>query len=211
MSTPSLTAGFESLQTRVQEPAFQEAAASSRQQAGILRLANDGCRQIISYLDYDSLQEARTVCKIFCLEIIEMLHIQHAKAATGDVQAQYVNARIYLSSQQGSIQKIGMILMRLSAMGALQQEGIKDLALYHKLSDFFINLEGHSPQNRQIAFHLASEGARQGYAWGQTNLGVCYEKGIGVEVDEEVAARLYGLAAAQGDARAQARLENLIT
>ena len=48
--------------------------------------------------------------------------------------------------------------------------------------------------------------AEQGHAKAQYNLGVMYEKGLGVPQDDKEAVRLYRLAAEQGDADAQYNL-----
>lgn len=49
------------------------------------------------------------------------------------------------------------------------------------------------------AARLYKESADQGYARAQANLGLCFENGIGVKVDEALAIDYYRLAAQQND------------
>ena len=51
--------------------------------------------------------------------------------------------------------------------------------------------------------------ANQGYATAQCNLGVCYYNGEGVTQNKAEAARLFKLAAAQGDENAKNALKKL--
>lgn len=51
--------------------------------------------------------------------------------------------------------------------------------------------------------------ANQGYAFAQYNLGLLYEKGQGVTKNDKEAARLYTLAAKQGDLKAIDKLKSL--
>eukprot|EP01090_Pellita_catalonica_P006328 TRINITY_DN1653_c0_g1_i10.p1 TRINITY_DN1653_c0_g1~~TRINITY_DN1653_c0_g1_i10.p1 ORF type:complete len:105 (+),score=15.99 TRINITY_DN1653_c0_g1_i10:634-948(+) len=46
-----------------------------------------------------------------------------------------------------------------------------------------------------------------GNAWGQYNLGNCYARGKGVSQDVQVAAKWFGLSAAQGNKTAQRELQ----
>ena len=52
-------------------------------------------------------------------------------------------------------------------------------------------------------FQAASE---QGHAYGQYNLGYCYENGVGVEKDEQKAIKLYRKSAEQGYIKAQNKI-----
>ena len=65
------------------------------------------------------------------------------------------------------------------------------------------------PNAADQAVRWFRKAAEQGYARGQASLGFMYEKGRGVEKDENLALEWYRKAAEQGDEPAQKLLRNL--
>ena len=65
------------------------------------------------------------------------------------------------------------------------------------------------PQDYSMSIKFLRLAADQGYAAAQYNLGVCYEKGLGVTQDYEIAKKYYCLAADQGYTMAQYNLGGL--
>ena len=59
------------------------------------------------------------------------------------------------------------------------------------------------------AIYWYARSAAQSYDRAQYNLGVCYEKGQGVESNIDMAAAMYTAAAAQGNQKALAALKRL--
>ena len=60
------------------------------------------------------------------------------------------------------------------------------------------------------AFALAQQGADKGDKLSLSNLGFCYERGLGVRKDPAVALGFYKQAVAMGEASAMNRLGNLL-
>ena len=69
--------------------------------------------------------------------------------------------------------------------------------------DFAKGVEAYENKDYAAALREWSLLAAQGLADAQFNLGLMYRRGLGVTQDNKEAVRLYGLAAAQGDASAQ--------
>ena len=63
-------------------------------------------------------------------------------------------------------------------------------------------------QNYEQAVYWYAKSAAQGYSRAQYNLGICYEKGQGVEQDLNLAVSFY-IAAGQGNTNALAALNRL--
>ncbi|XP_040904946.1 death ligand signal enhancer isoform X2 [Toxotes jaculatrix] len=73
-----------------------------------------------------------------------------------------------------------------------------------------IGLESAKNKNYDEAFTCFLAGAQQGYNKAQFNVGVCYEKGIGVRKDREKALHYYWQAAVGGHTQAQYRYAKLL-
>jgi TPR repeat protein len=76
----------------------------------------------------------------------------------------------------------------------------------YRLGDFEKGLKAYQSGDYQTALHEWRPLAEQGDAKAQNNLGVMYEKGLGVPQDYAEAVKWYRKAAEQGDARAQNNL-----
>ena len=62
-------------------------------------------------------------------------------------------------------------------------------------------------KNQKKAVYWYTKAAKQGDAYAQTNLGVCYEEGMGVEIDQKKAVEWFTKAAEQGNADAEIYLD----
>lgn len=98
-------------------------------------------------------------------------------------------------------QAVPLASLRAAAIHDARAQTILGSALQHNV--------GGAGYNYSEAVQLYRLAANQGFARGQTNLGLMYRGGVGVSRDDTEAARLFRLAADQGNAIAQYELAGL--
>ena len=107
-----------------------------------------------------------------------------------------------MKSLTPSILVLGVCLLATLALTAQAQDG--------KTSDVLANFEAgivaYQANDLPLAYAAFLAAAEEGHADSQFNVGLMYEKGIGVGKDEKEAVLWYGKAASQGNASAQFNL-----
>jgi TPR repeat protein len=83
---------------------------------------------------------------------------------------------------------------------------VQDQNATNAVDHFEAGIAAHQANNLPLACKEFIAAANAGHADSQYNVGLMYEKGIGVEKDEKAAVVWYGKAAAQGNAAAQFNL-----
>jgi TPR repeat protein len=97
---------------------------------------------------------------------------------------------------------LGICLLAILALTAQAQERKTSEAL----ANFEAGIAAYQANNLPLAYASFLAAAKQGHADSQYNVGLMYEKGIGVGKNEQDAVLWYGKAASQGNANAQFNL-----